>query len=118
MSMAGVASTEALVASLRNTGTVHVAAAGVHATTPVKHAIKAVAASPSTATFIDPTAVIRNPRAITIGTQDYVAPFATLSALQGGTITIGNGSNGQDNVAISALGPRPNALIGYHVSLP
>jgi carbonic anhydrase/acetyltransferase-like protein (isoleucine patch superfamily) len=115
--MAGVAWTEAHVASLRNTGTVHVAAAGVHATTPVKHAIKAAAASPSTATFIDPTAVIRNPRAITIGTQDYVAPFATLSALHGGTITIGNASNVQDSVAISAIGRRANVVIGDQVIL-
>jgi carbonic anhydrase/acetyltransferase-like protein (isoleucine patch superfamily) len=70
------------------------------------------ASSASTATFIDPTAVINEARAVTFGTQDYVAPFATLSAESGGTIRIGNGSNVQDNVDISALGPRKGVVIG------
>jgi carbonic anhydrase/acetyltransferase-like protein (isoleucine patch superfamily) len=47
-----------------------------------------------------------------IGTQDYVAPFATLNALHGGTITIGNASNVQDSVKISAIGPQASVVIG------
>ena len=83
------------------------------------HAKRTFAAEsgPSTATFIDPTAVIHGGRGITIGKQDYVAPFATLSAQRGGTITIGNASNVQDNVSISALGPRNNVVIGDQVIL-
>jgi len=112
LSTARVAWTEAHVASRGTIGTVPVAVAGVHATTPVNRPVMAAATSPSTATFIDPTAVIRNPRAITIGIQDYIGPFATLDALHGGTITIGNASNVQDSVEISAVGPRANVLIG------
>ncbi len=70
------------------------------------------AASPGAATFIDPTAVIRGARAISIGIQDYVAPFATLMASRGGTISIGNGSNVQDNVEVLANGPRARVEIG------
>ena len=72
---------------------------------------------PSTATFIDPTAVIRGARAITISSQDYVAPFATLWAMCRGTIRIGSASNVQDNVNISALGPHKNVVIGDQVIL-
>src|SRR5262245_60771038 len=79
LSVARVAWTKTHVASLGRNGTVPVAVAGVHATAPVNRPIMAAAASPSTATFNDPTAVLRNPRAITIGIQDYVAPFATLN---------------------------------------
>jgi carbonic anhydrase/acetyltransferase-like protein (isoleucine patch superfamily) len=117
MSLARVTWTEAHVASLGKIGTVPAAVAGLDATTPVNRPIRAAAASPSTATFIDPTAVIRNSRAITIGTQDYVGPFASLSALHGGTITIGNTSNVQDNVGISAIGRRASVVIGDQVIL-
>ena len=74
--------------------------------------------SPSTATFIDPTAVLRGGRrAITFGSQDYVAPFATLTAMRGGTISIGSGSNVQDNVAITARGKKGKVMIGDEVIL-
>jgi carbonic anhydrase/acetyltransferase-like protein (isoleucine patch superfamily) len=108
---------KAHVASRGMIGIVLVAVAGVQATTPVNRPLMAAAAAPSTATFIDPTAVIPNPRAITIGIQDYVAPFATLNALHGGTITIGNASNVQDSVLISAVGRRANVVIGDQVIL-
>jgi hypothetical protein len=71
---------------------VPVAVGRAHATTSANRPVMAAKNSPSTATFIDPTAVIHNPRATTIGSQDYVAPFATLTAKCGGTITIGNAS--------------------------
>jgi carbonic anhydrase/acetyltransferase-like protein (isoleucine patch superfamily) len=109
--------TEAHVAGRGKIGTVPVAVAGVDATTPVKRPVMAAATSPSTATFIDPAAVIRHRRAITIGSQDYVAPFATLKAMRGGTITIGNASNVQDNVEISALGRRAHVMIDDQVIL-
>ncbi len=70
------------------------------------------ASDPSTATFIDPTAVIRGARAINIGSQDYVGPFASLWAMCEGTIRIGNASNVQDNVSISAFGPNKKVVIG------
>ena len=79
-----------------------------------RHVDKAVAkVSPaSTATFIDPTAVIRGARAIAFGNQDYVAPYATLTVERGGTIRIGNLSNVQDNVNISAVGRQAKVVIG------
>jgi carbonic anhydrase/acetyltransferase-like protein (isoleucine patch superfamily) len=117
MSLAGVGETATHVASRGKPGLVPAAVAGVQATAPVNRPISAAATSPSTATFIDPTAVIRNSRAISIGTQDYVAPFATLNALHGGSITIGNTSNVQDNVAITAFGRRANVAIGDQVIL-
>jgi carbonic anhydrase/acetyltransferase-like protein (isoleucine patch superfamily) len=117
LSMTRVAWTEAHVASRGKIGTVPVAVDGPHSTTPVNRPVIAAATSPSTATFIDPTAVIRRPRTTTIGTHDYVAPFATLNALHGGTITIGNASNVQDSVLISAVGRRTNVVIGDHVIL-
>ena len=91
-----------------------VAMVRAHGAAHHKGAITA-ASSSSTATFIDPTAVINGARAITFGTQDYVAPFATLSANRGGTIRIGSASNVQDNVTISALGPRTKVVIGDEV---
>ncbi len=93
----------------------HAPAAAIAAgrvTDAVNVAVLPNAASPSTETFIDPTAVIRGSRAITIGVQDYVAPFATLMACGGGTISIGSGSNVQDNVEILARGPRAKVAIG------
>jgi carbonic anhydrase/acetyltransferase-like protein (isoleucine patch superfamily) len=117
LNAARVVWTEAHVASRGNIHTVDVAPAGVHATTPVTRPVTAAATSPSTATFIDPTAVIHDPSATMIGMQVYVAPFATLNAMGGGTITIGNGSNVQDSVEILALGPRANVVIGDHVIL-
>jgi hypothetical protein len=69
-----------------------VAMVRAHTAAHAKDPLAAVS-GPSTATFIDPTAVIRGARAIRIGSQDYVAPFATLWAMCGGTIRIGSVSN-------------------------
>jgi carbonic anhydrase/acetyltransferase-like protein (isoleucine patch superfamily) len=117
LSVARVALAAPHSASRGKIDAVPVAAARAHATTPANRPVTAAATSPSTATFIDPTAVIRDPRATTFGTQDYVAPFATLTAMCGGTITIGNASNVQDNVEISAIGRRANVEIGDQVIL-
>ena len=60
-----------------------VAMVRAHAAAHHKGALTA-ASSSSTATFIDPTAVLNGARAITFGTQDYVAPFATFQPSAGG----------------------------------
>jgi carbonic anhydrase/acetyltransferase-like protein (isoleucine patch superfamily) len=117
LSLARVALAAAHSASRSKIDAVPVAVARAHAATPANRAVVAAATSPSTATFIDPTAVIRNPRATTIGSQDYVAPFATLTAMGGATISIGNASNVQDSVEISAIGRGANVVIGDQVIL-
>jgi carbonic anhydrase/acetyltransferase-like protein (isoleucine patch superfamily) len=89
----------------------------LHPSAPANRLVTDAIASPSTATFIDPTAVIGNPRATTIGDQDYVGPFATLSAGYGATISIGNGSNVQDNVEIRSAGRHAAVVIGDHAIL-
>jgi carbonic anhydrase/acetyltransferase-like protein (isoleucine patch superfamily) len=71
-----------------------------------------IAADSGGETFIDPTAVLRDRRAITIGDSDYVGPFAWLMACGGGTITIGDISNVQDNAEILASGRRASVDIG------
>jgi len=73
--------------------------------------------SPSMASFIDPTAALRNARAITIGTQVYIGPFANLTARGGATISIGRSSNVQDNVTVRAVGPDGSVVIGDHAIL-
>jgi carbonic anhydrase/acetyltransferase-like protein (isoleucine patch superfamily) len=75
------------------------------------------ATSSSTATFIDPTAIIGNANATTFGIQDYVGPFATFRARGGATISIGNSSNVQDNVIIQSAGRNASVVIGDHVIL-
>ncbi len=104
---------------LASRSTVHVEVLTAERPTPTATADNriAAAAGPSTATFIDPTAIFRNAGAITIGSQDYVGPFATLSALHGATISIGNASNVQDNVEIQADGSGANVQIGDQVIL-
>lgn len=47
------------------------------------------------AAFVDPSATVRAPRAITLGARVYVAPFATLDARRG-PITVGAETNIQD----------------------
>ncbi|BAY37747.1 carbon dioxide concentrating mechanism protein CcmM [Nostoc sp. NIES-2111] len=61
--------------------------------------------APSTsASFLDPTAVIKNPANITLGEKVYVAPFAELDATNG-SISIAADSNVQDQVKIIASAP-------------
>lgn len=79
--------------------------------------VTAAVDGPSTASFIDPTAAIRNVRAITIGAKVYVGPFANVSARRGATISIGNSSNVQDSVAIRAVGRDGGVVIGDHAIL-
>ncbi len=79
--------------------------------------ITSAATSSSTATFIDPTAIIGNANATTFGIQDYVGPFATFRARGGATISIGNSSNVQDNVIIRSTGRNASVVIGDHVIL-
>jgi carbonic anhydrase/acetyltransferase-like protein (isoleucine patch superfamily) len=102
------------LAGLRRVDAAVVAAARSHPSVAANRPVEDAADGPSEATFIDPTAVIRDARATTFGTQDYVAPFATLSASGGATISIGNGSNVQDNVEITAAGRHASVMIGDH----
>jgi carbonic anhydrase/acetyltransferase-like protein (isoleucine patch superfamily) len=75
------------------------------------------APSPSTATFIDPTAIIGDSSTTTFGIQDYVGPFATFRAKGGATISIGDASNVQDNVIIKAAGRNASVVVGDHAIL-
>ncbi len=52
-----------------------------------------------TATFVDPAAAVRAPRAISLGARVYVAPSATIDARRG-PVTIGAETNVQDPVAV------------------
>ena len=83
-----------------------------HPSDLANHPVTEAVDNTSTATFIDPTAVIHNARAITIGAQVYIGPFATMSARRGATISIGNSSNVQDSVAIRAAGRHGGVVIG------
>lgn len=60
-------------------------------------------APPESASFIDPTATIINPRNITLGENVYVAPFAELNATDA-PISIAADSNVQDQAKITASG--------------
>ena len=60
--------------------------------------------SAATATFLDPTATVSGARHIRLGAQTYVGPFAELFATRHAPITIGEGSNAQDNVTVDARG--------------
>jgi carbonic anhydrase/acetyltransferase-like protein (isoleucine patch superfamily) len=61
------------------------------------------AAPSASANFIDPTATIINPANITLGGKVYIAPFTELNATNA-PISIGAGSNVQDQVKITASG--------------
>ena len=82
---------------------------------PSKVALLSARTNPATGTFIDPTAVIRGGRRFTIGSQDYVGPFVSLSAMNGAKISMGNGSNLADNVVITAIGRGESVAIGDQV---
>ncbi len=61
------------------------------------------AAPSESASFLDPTAIIKNPINITLGEKVYVAPFAELDATNA-PISIDADSNVQDQVKIIASG--------------
>jgi carbonic anhydrase/acetyltransferase-like protein (isoleucine patch superfamily) len=88
-----------------------------HPSVPANHPVPEAVASPSTATFIDPTAVIQNARSTTIGDRVYIGPFATVRARRGSAISIGNSSNVQDNVEVRAAGRHGGVVIGDNVIL-
>ncbi|MBD2504770.1 LbetaH domain-containing protein [Anabaena azotica] len=71
-------------------------------------------AASTSASFLDPTAIITNPTNITLGEKVYVGPFARLNATNG-PISIGDDSNAQDQVSITASGA--GATIGKRVIL-
>jgi carbonic anhydrase/acetyltransferase-like protein (isoleucine patch superfamily) len=96
-------------------GAVAVAKVPVHKFVSVNEASLSATTQPATGTFIDPTTVIRGVRRVTIGSQDYVGPFVSLTAMNGGIISMGNGSNVADNVAITAIGQRASVTIGDQV---
>jgi len=60
--------------------------------------------SAATASFLDPTATVSGARHIGLGARTYVGPFAELFATRHAPITIGPGSNAQDNVTVDARG--------------
>jgi carbonic anhydrase/acetyltransferase-like protein (isoleucine patch superfamily) len=63
--------------------------------------------------FVDPTVTVVNPAGIDIDHKSYVGPFATLDAARG-PISIGEGSNVQDNALIQAT-DGGGVEIGDHV---
>lgn len=97
-------------ASLLSAGLLGLAACDSGPTTPVNVATFAPTsahrpvlpsgAAPYVASFIDPTVRIDRPENVTIAERTYIAPFVTITATS--RISIGEGSNVQDNVAIIA----------------
>ena len=89
----------------------------IHPNTPVMP----FATPTKKASFIDPTVRIENGSSVVVSYQSYVAPFATLDALGGGAIKIGDGSDVLDSAQIVANpghGYRsPVLLIGDQVSI-
>ena len=86
-------------------GTRHIAATAVLAGVMSLSAAGAGMAATGGPTFVDPTATLEKPEAISLGELDYVGPFAHLKA--GGKdkrIRIGDESNIQDNVIVDASG--------------
>lgn len=71
-------------------------------------------AASTSASFVDPTAIISNPTNISLGEKVYVGPFARLNATNA-PISIGNDSNAQDQVSITASGA--GVTIGERVIL-
>ena len=71
-------------------------------------------ATPESASFVDPTAIITNSTNITLGEKVYVGPFARLNATNA-PISIDDDSNAQDQVSITASGA--GATIGKRVIL-
>ncbi|GHO88488.1 hypothetical protein [Dictyobacter formicarum] len=72
---------------------------GVTPSVRVDRPIYPQGATPESATFIDPTAIIQGDNNITLGKQVYIAPFAQLLAYDA-PISIGSASNVQDSVII------------------
>ena len=70
--------------------------------TPANRPVCSADAPLTTATFLDPTARVRRPTSVQLGERVYVAPFARLIAGRRAPIAVGNESNLQDNVAVTA----------------
>lgn len=64
---------------------------------------------------VDPTASLRGVRNVTIGSDDCVGPFAVLSARDGASISLANGSNVANNVEFIAKGQLVDVPIGEQV---
>ena len=75
----------------------------------------AMAAGTAGASFTDPTARLAGAGTISKGALVYIGPFATLTASSGRVISIGDTSNVQDNVTVSAT--RGNVTLGNAVIL-
>jgi carbonic anhydrase/acetyltransferase-like protein (isoleucine patch superfamily) len=63
------------------------------------------------ATFLDPTVQVRRPASVALGQRVYVGPFAQLLAGPRAGIVVGDDSNLQDSVAVSAQPARSAADI-------
>jgi carbonic anhydrase/acetyltransferase-like protein (isoleucine patch superfamily) len=97
-------------------GTRHIAATALLAGVISLSAAGASAAATSGPTFVDPTATLEKPEAISLGELNYVGPFAHLKA--GGKnkrIRIGDESDVQDNTTVDASGGR--VVLGDQVIL-
>jgi carbonic anhydrase/acetyltransferase-like protein (isoleucine patch superfamily) len=57
-------------------------------------------AGPALASFVDPTVRVENAQRVSVRCRSYVGPFASLDASEG-PISIGEGTNIQDNVLLS-----------------
>ena len=77
--------------------------------TPANRPVCSTDAPLTRATFLDPTARVRRPTGVHLGERVYVAPFARLLAGRRAPIVVGDESNAQDNVAVSAAPARSAA---------
>jgi carbonic anhydrase/acetyltransferase-like protein (isoleucine patch superfamily) len=74
--------------------------------TPANRPVCSADAPLTRATFLDPTGRVRRPGAVHLGQRVYVAPFARLLAGRRAPVVLGDESNVQDNVSVSADVPR------------
>jgi carbonic anhydrase/acetyltransferase-like protein (isoleucine patch superfamily) len=85
--------------------------------TPANRPVCSADAPLTTATFLDPTARVRRPSRVQLGERVYVAPFARLLAGRRAPIAVGNESNLQDNVAVTAEPARTAAELARLAAL-
>jgi len=78
--------------------------------TPANRPVCAADAPTDTASFLDPTARVTDPKDVRLSKEVYVGPFAQLLASGGAGITIGAESNVQDNVTVQAGSGRSAAV--------
>jgi carbonic anhydrase/acetyltransferase-like protein (isoleucine patch superfamily) len=77
--------------------------------TPANRPVCSADAPLTRATFLDPTAHVRRAGAVHLGQRVYVAPFARLLAGRRAPLVVGDESDVQDNVSVSADVPRSTA---------